>query len=190
MKDAFYTLMALAIATCISILLGFDPIVVNNAETEPHQIADTSVSTESAVKETISETEPVETVETEPAYEYTAEELDLLARIINAEAGSSWIPDEVQLYVGSVVLNRVKSDRFPDTIKGVIYQKGQYSPTWNGAIKKNPSQRAIDNARYLLENGSTLPENVVFQANFRQGSGVYYKYYDDTLGTTTYFCYI
>lgn len=139
---------------------------------------------------------PIETVNTsvsEPVEEeltYTEEDLDLLSRLIFAEVGCEWIPDDVQLYVGSVVLNRVDSDLFPDNIYDVIYAKGQYSPTQSGSINNTPDERTIENARKLLEDGSILPANVVFQANFKQGSGVYYEYYDEPLGTTTYFCYI
>lgn len=113
----------------------------------------------------------------------------MLSRLIFAEAGCEWIPDDIQLYVGSVVLNRVESDLFPDNIYDVIYAKGQYSPTWSGSINNTPDDRTIANAKELLENGSVLPENVVFQANFKQGDGVYYEYYDEPLGTTMYFCY-
>ena len=95
-------------------------------------------------------------------------DLELLARIINAEAGGC--TDEHQLLVGNVVLNRVADSRFPNTIYGVIYQKGQYSPTWNGAINKIPSQQAYINAQRLLDGERFCPSNVVFQANFKQGS--------------------
>ena len=85
--------------------------------------------------------------------------------------------------VGSVVLNRVKSKHFPDTIYDVVFEPGQYSPTWEGTYYNTPTQRAINNAKYLLENGSQLPNNVLFQAGFAQGSGVY-KIIDGE-----YFCY-
>lgn len=139
------------------------------------------------VNPVVNEPEPV--VEPEPPY--SEEDLDLLARLITAEMGSEWVPDEVQLYVGSVPLNRMKSDAFPgETLYDVIYQEGQYSPTWTGAINNTSDERTIENAKKLLTNGSVLPENVVFQANFKQGDGVYYEYYDEILGTTTYFCYL
>lgn len=54
--------------------------------------------------------EPEAVVESEPPY--SEEDLDLLARLITAEMGSEWVPDEVQLYVGSVPLNRMKSMLF------------------------------------------------------------------------------
>lgn len=121
---------------------------------------------------------------------YTQEELDLLARVIYAEVGCTWIPDWVQQMVGSVVLNRVASPYYPDTIYDVIYQPGQYAPTWDGSIYKTPDARTIENARYLLENGSICPANVVGQNSIITGSGVYTSYRDFILGTTVYFCYM
>lgn len=120
---------------------------------------------------------------------YTQEDLDLLSRIIYAEAGCTWIPNWVQRMVGSVVLNRVKSGYYPNTIKEVIYQPGQYSPTWDGSIRKTPDARTIANAKYLLEHGSVCPANVTGQNSVITGSGVYQSYYDSILGTTVYFCY-
>lgn len=121
---------------------------------------------------------------------YSQEDLDLLSRVIYAEVGSSWIPDWVQQMVGSVVLNRVNSPYYPDTIREVVYQPGQYAPTWNGSIYKTPDARAIENARYVLEHGSICPENVVGQNSIITGSGVYTSYYDSILNTTVYFCYL
>ena len=107
-------------------------------------------------------------------------ELDLLARLIQAEAGADWCTDELQRAVGSVVLNRMSDDRYPDTMKEVIYQKGQYSTAMSGKIDKAATDREKANAEYLLTEGSTLPEEIVFQANFKQGKvykelqGVYF----------------
>lgn len=114
---------------------------------------------------------------------YSQADLDLLARVVNAEAGSDWMTDEHQRAVASVVLNRVADYRFPNTIYGVVYQRGQYACTWNGMINRAPTQRAIANAKYVLDNGVTTPTNVVFQAQFRQGKGVW-KYIQGH-----YFCY-
>ena len=117
------------------------------------------------------------------------DDVDLLARLLTCEMGCSWIADEQQLYVGSVVLNRVASDLFPDTLQEVIYQPGQYAPAISGWIETvQPDERTIGNARWLVENGSVLPENVLYQSTVVQGE-VYDSYYDSTLGTTTYYCY-
>ena len=125
-----------------------------------------------------------------PEAAYTQADLDLLSRLIYAEAGCTWIPDWVQRMVGSVVLNRVESQYYPDTIREVIYQPGQYAPTWDGSLQKTPDARTIENARYLLEHGSICPENVVGQNSIVTGSGVYTSYYDQVLDTTIYFCYL
>lgn len=120
---------------------------------------------------------------------YTEEDVDLLARLIYAEAGCTWMPDWVQQMVGSVVLNRVNSSVYPNTIREVIYQPGQYGPAWSGAIERPADARTIANARYLLENGPICPANVTGQAGFISGSGMYTSYYDSVLGTTIYFSY-
>jgi len=120
---------------------------------------------------------------------YSEEDLYWLSRVINAEAGSAWIPDWVQRSVGSVVLNRVKSARYSNSIKNVVFQRGQYYCVTNGAIYQTPRQSAVDNAKYLLENGSTLPDGVLGQSEFVQGR-IHSQYYDPYLKTTTYFCYM
>ncbi len=120
---------------------------------------------------------------------YSEEDLDLLARLIYAEAGCTWIPDWVQQMVGSVVLNRVNSPVYPNTIREVIYQPGQYGPAYSGSIDRPADARTIANAKYLLEHGSLCPANVTGQAGFISGSGLYTSYYDPVLGTTIYFSY-
>ena len=104
---------------------------------------------------------------------YTEEELNLLAKIIWCEAGSDWLTDEHQRAVASVVINRKNDSRFPNTIKDVIYQEGQYGCVYNGMINQKPNQRAYDNAKYVLENGVTIPTNVVWQSKSTQGRGLY-----------------
>jgi|GEM_PF-3278983 len=121
-------------------------------------------------------------------------DLELLAKIVMCEAGSDWITDEHQQLVASVVMNRVNSPHFPDTIEEVIFQTGQYAPTWDGSWESTvPNERTYENARYVLENGSIAPSNVIYQANFAQGSGVYKRfenpYTSDQVYKYTYFCY-
>lgn len=106
-----------------------------------------------------------------------------MAHLIYAEGGSEACSDKLRYYIGSVVLNRVNHWYYPDTIEGVIFDKGQYECTWIGTYYNEPSEKCWAIAQELLENGSVLPENVVFQASFEQGDGVY-EYLDGT-----YFCY-
>lgn len=66
--------------------------------------------------------------------EFREDEIYLLAAIIHCEArGESY---EGQVAVGAVVLNRVNSSLFPNTIKDVIYQKGQFSPVGSGTLDR------------------------------------------------------
>lgn len=104
---------------------------------------------------------------------YTEEELYIMAHLLAGECHG--YPDEEQLYVGSVALNRVKSDKYPNTLEEVIFQKGQYACTWDGNYYREPTERNWKNAKYLLKNRSILPENVVFQSGGKQGKGVYVK---------------
>lgn len=100
-------------------------------------------------------------------YESYEDDLNVLAHLLCGECqGGS---RELQEAVGSVVLNRVASDDFPDTIPDVVFQRGQYACTWDGNYDRTPTERNWEVARYLLENGSQIPENVVFQAGFKQG---------------------
>ena len=125
-------------------------------------------------------------VEMEPWFgNYTYEDLYLLAHIINAEAGggTSYISDQCVFGVGSVVLNRVKDHRFPNTIREVLWQPGQYYNGWHGAITREPVDRSWQIAAELLEEGPIFPPEVVWQANFTQGRGTYL--YTDGM----YFCY-
>ena len=61
-------------------------------------------------------------------------ELELLAQLVHAEAGNQ--PMEGKYLVAEVVLNRVESDEFPDTISEVIFQDGQFSVAHNGRLEK------------------------------------------------------
>lgn len=69
---------------------------------------------------------------------YTKAELRLMASIINCEAGGESYQGQVA--VGIVVMNRVKSKLFPNSIKKVIYQRGQFSPVRNGSLRKKLNQ--------------------------------------------------
>lgn len=74
------------------------------------------------------------------------EDLELLASIIYCEANGE--PYIGKVAVGNVVLNRVKSSRYPNTIKGVIYAKGQFSPVKNGSMAKALKYDSADASCY------------------------------------------
>ena len=75
-------------------------------------------------------------------------DLQLMARAINGEARGE--PYEGQVAVGAVILNRVKSSQFPNTIAGVIYQKGAFTAVSDGQINLTPNQTAYNAARDAL----------------------------------------
>ena len=60
--------------------------------------------------------------------------LQLIARAINGEARGE--PYEGQVAVGAVILNRVKDSKFPNTVAGVIYQKGAFTAVSDGQINQ------------------------------------------------------
>lgn len=124
------------------------------------------------------------------ALAYSYEDLELLSKIIEAEAGMNWLDDYIRMCVGEVVLNRVESPEFPNTIYEVIYEEGQYHHVkYDMFDDVTPTEKSIKVAQRLL-NGDRLINNksVVFQANFPQGSGVHESIYDELLGYT-YLCY-
>lgn len=126
--------------------------------------------------------------EAESEAPYSEDDLYLLSHLICGECeGCS---RQMKTYVGSVVLNRIADSRFPNTLKEVIYQNNplQYSCTVDGNFEKEPGEETIEVAKYLLENGSQLPPNVIFQAEFKQGTGTYGEPLLAPNGVTMYFC--
>ncbi|NMB01206.1 MAG: LysM peptidoglycan-binding domain-containing protein [Firmicutes bacterium] len=74
--------------------------------------------------------------------EITAKEKELLARVVCAEArGESF---EGQVAVAAVVINRVKSNRFPNSVWEVLHQSGQFTPVEQGTLPHNASVSCID----------------------------------------------
>lgn len=74
--------------------------------------------------------------------------LNLLARLVYGEARGE--PYTGQVAVAAVVLNRVKSSSFPNTVSGVIYQAGAFSVVNDGQINLTPNQTAYNAARDAL----------------------------------------
>lgn len=139
------------------------------------------------VAEVVAEDQP--DIFSAPQPQYSESDLMLLAKVIYAEAGSDFLSDEWKMCVGEVVLNRVASPEFPNTIPDVVYQPGQYHGARSGYIASLiPSERCIEIAKRLLDGERIMEPSVVFQANFKQGSGVYKALYDSHPGWT-YFCY-
>lgn len=77
-----------------------------------------------------------------------AQNVELLARLIHGEARGE--PYVGMVAVGAVVLNRVKSSRFPNTIAGVIYQSGAFDAVADGQINLTPNEQSRRAARDAL----------------------------------------
>ena len=114
---------------------------------------------------------------TEPEQWWTDEEEELMACAIYCEAGSDSIPDDTRLMVGQVILNRVHDPRYPNSIKDVLTQRSQYGRFyWTGVVwpsraanEPEAVARSYDCAERVLGGEWPLPEDVVYQAEFRQG---------------------
>ncbi|MEO2076363.1 MAG: cell wall hydrolase [Bacillus sp. (in: firmicutes)] len=94
---------------------------------------------------------------------YSKNEIDLLARLVRAEAEIE--PYQGKLAVACVVLNRVESDAFPNTIKDVIYQKGQFQPVSNGEINKPADEDSINAVHEALKEKRNVAAGSLFFYN-------------------------
>ena len=86
-----------------------------------------------------------------------------LSRIIEAESGGE--PYRGKLAVGNVILNRVHSDDFPDTIYGVIFDRNngvQFTPVANGTIYQPPSEESIRAAEECLSGTTVVGDCLYF----------------------------
>lgn len=115
------------------------------------------------------------------------DDLYCLAAVICQEAGAC--SDETKALVGNVVLNRVESGIFPNSIREVITQYGQYGMMWKNGVSfpKYADEKCISEcfevAEKLLNGMRVCDKNVIFQAEFIQGNGVF------KFAEGIYFCY-
>ena len=120
-------------------------------------------------------------VPTTPEPAYTEDELEMLACTVFQEAGSNDCSDDMQLAVANVVLNRLASPDWPDTLEEVLTQYRQWGEFyWTGVVWSESAEfypeaveRAYENARRALEGERFVPEDVVWCAEFVQGEIVY-----------------
>ena len=145
----------------------------------------------------------IETLETENYVSpYSEDDLNLLAWIIFIEAGDNSCDDEEQQLVGQVILNRQKNGGISGklenpSIADVINEQGQYyiavkrgyNISADNINMSNVTEKCFKNARYVLEGKLECPDNVLYQATMKQGSGVYKSFYHPYYNNTTYFCF-
>lgn len=98
---------------------------------------------------------------------YKSDEVYWLSRIINAESGGE--PFKGKIAVGNVVLNRMRSPSYPNTIYGVIFDRKngtQFSPVVFGTIYNSPNEDSVIAAKICLE-GYSLSDSILFFMNPR-----------------------
>lgn len=113
--------------------------------------------------------EPASTPSDNTSHEnVAASDLELFAALIECEAGSTNY--EGMLAVASVVVNRMNSSYYPNTLRGVIYQSGQFPPATNGLVD-NVLKRGIKNScRQAAEDALAGKNNVGSCLSFRASS--------------------
>ena len=122
-----------------------------------------------------------EDYEPEEHYLYDPQTLDLLAALIWAEAGDQDFYGK--RLVADVVLNRVASPAWPDTVEGVIFQEGQFSVVSNGRLNQaSPDAECYDAASLALD-GDRVDTRIMFFSMYFCANGQYaYQYGDHYFG--------
>ena len=116
----------------------------------------------------------------EPREDSYYEAVDLLARMIHCENSNEVDGEPACWKTGSVAVNRMNDPDYPDTIEEVIRQPNQYD-CLSKLYEEEPTDIEYEVAAELLQSGSILPSDIVFGAEFYQGSGCY-----DEEGNTKY----
>lgn len=91
---------------------------------------------------------------------YNQDDLYWMSRIISAESNNQ--PLKGKIGVGTVIMNRVESPQFPNTIKDVIFSGQQFSPVQNGSIYKTPSEESVLAAKLVLDGAREAGDSLFF----------------------------
>lgn len=135
----------------------------NDVIEESDKTGESAVDTEERTADDVAEPQPAQEENQFDAGDFTENELDLLARLVRAEAQTE--PLEGKIAVACVVLNRVKSSQFPDTIKEVIYQPRQFQPVSNNQINKPADTESIEAVQAALSDHQHIAEDSLFFYN-------------------------
>ena len=119
----------------------------------------------------------------ELAYDLEDQDLEILLRIVEAEAGGE--DEEGKLLVANVVLNRVNSVKFPDTVSEVVFQREngvtQFSPVANGKIwKVQISEETREAVGRALE-GEDISQGALYFAARKYADSNKMKWFDENL---------
>ena len=122
-------------------------------------------------------------VEQEFAYELSDEEREVLLRIVEAEAGSE--DEDGRLLVANVVLNRMNSEVFPDTVTEVVFQQSkgvtQFSPVASGRYYAvEISEKTIEAVERALA-GEDISQGALYFASRKRASSSKMRWFDTNL---------
>ena len=104
---------------------------------------------------------------------FTAEELDILYRIVWAEARGE--DEKGMILVVNVIMNRVNSPQFPSTIRDVVFQPNQFTPTTNGAFERAVICGRIENAVHRALRGEDYSRGALFFRAVRGAEGSWHE---------------
>ena len=157
------------------------------AEYHTQRQADLHEIAESARELGLEESNPI-IVEAKRLWAEEKLSLDIMAKTIWFESGEA--PWQHILDVGCVVKNRVDSPYWPNTVYEVVSAPGQYNTIYCSGFEGIPA-RYYAAAVLVMDETYSIPKNVTYQANFKQGGGVWRESYVDTghFRSMTYFCY-
>lgn len=91
---------------------------------------------------------------------YNSNDLHWLSRIISAESKNQ--PLKGKIAVGTVIMNRVESPNFPNTIYDVIFSGNQFTPVVNGSINDEPTDESVLAAKLVLEGAREAGKSLFF----------------------------
>ena len=110
---------------------------------------------------------------------YSDQDYELLTQIVEAEAGSCDIRGRI--LVANVVINRVNSGRFPNTIHDVVYQKSQFSPVYDGRLFTcRVTQQTVEAVDRALA-GEDYSQGALFFMNRGRSSARNVSWFDNNL---------
>lgn len=136
---------------------------------------------ETAAGESAAEAENVKAEETKAAPVVACSDSDyqVLLKIVQAEAGGC--DTKGRILVANVIINRVQSSQFPNTITGVVYQKSQFSPVSNGSINScKVTQETVDAVDRALA-GEDYSQGALYFMNRRAATGKNASWFDRKL---------
>ncbi|MGN0293851.1 MAG: cell wall hydrolase [Lachnospiraceae bacterium] len=108
-----------------------------------------------------------------------ASDYECLLKIVESEAG---ICDRKgKILVANVVLNRMKSSSFPDTVTEVVYQKNQFSPVENGSIDQVTVSDETKQAVSMALSGTDYSQGALFFAARKLASEENMEWFDNSL---------